>query len=312
VRAILGPPWFAWLCFIIVYSAVLLLIAIAWLPFRGKPFAQFAHWPSRIFLWTTLIALVVGLYTALVPLDVERVPITLDGLPAGLNGRRIAVIADLHVGLFTRPSRLRRIFSTAGSLSPDVVVIDGDMVDDDPIFTTKLLEGTRSLDQATPLIAVLGNHEMYGAPNEVIERLRGSRIRLLVNEGMPVRGMWIAGLSDYAAQIASLKPDFHAALAARPPEMFPVVIAHQPKAFPDAEQRRLPLTLCAHSHGGQFGFRRLRWSLAGLFLPYHMGLYRRGVSQLYVNTGTGYWLLPFRLGLPSEITLIELRAPASP
>jgi len=39
-----------------------------------------------------------------------------------------------------------------------------------------------------------------------------------------------------------------------------------------------------------------------------MGLYRRGVSQLYVNTGTGYWLLPWRLGLPSEITLIELRS----
>ncbi|HKO57536.1 MAG TPA: hypothetical protein VJ276_16810, partial [Thermoanaerobaculia bacterium] len=49
------------------------------------------------------------------------------------------------------------------------------------------------------------------------------------------------------------------------------------------------------------------WSVAGIFLPYHMGLYRRGGSQLYVNTGTGYWMLPFRLGMTSEITLIELR-----
>jgi predicted MPP superfamily phosphohydrolase len=69
----------------------------------------------------------------------------------------------------------------------------------------------------------------------------------------------------------------------------------------------LPLTLCAHTHGGQFGFRALRWSLAGLFLPYHMGLYRRGASRLYVNTGTGYWLLPWRIGVTPEITLVELR-----
>ena len=58
------------------------------------------------------------------------------------------------------------------------------------------------------------------------------------------------------------------------------------------------------------GFRprsTLRWSLAGLFLRYHMGLYDVGGAQLYVNTGTGFWLLPFRLGMTPEITLIELR-----
>ena len=301
VRAVLGPPWFAWLCFILIYCAYLLLIFITRLPRRPA---------SRIFLWGTLVALVLGVYTALVPLDVERVPVILDGLPQSLSGTKIALIADLHVGLFTRPSRLRQIFTTAASLSPDVVVLAGDMMDDDPYFTTKLLDGTRSLPSSIPLIAVLGNHEMYGAPREVIDRLRGSRIRLLVNEGLPLRGFWIAGLSDYAAQAQELQPDFNAALASQ--SGFPIVISHQPKAFPEAQQRRLQLTLCAHSHGGQFGFRRLGWSLAGLFLPYHMGLYRRGVSQLYVNTGTGYWLLPWRLGLPSEITLIELRSRPSP
>ncbi|MDQ6802050.1 MAG: metallophosphoesterase [Acidobacteriota bacterium] len=306
VRAILGPPWFAWLCFILIYCAALALIAILWLPFRRKPFPQFARWPSRIFLWGTLVAVIAGIYTALVPLDIERVPVVLDQLPPSLNGTRIALIADLHVGLFTRPSRLREIFATAGSLSPNLVVLAGDMVDDDPFFTTQLLDGARALPSSIPLLAVLGNHEMYGAPREVIDRLRGSRIHLLVNEGIALRQLWIAGISDYAAQSNALKPDFTRAFAGS--SGFPILIAHQPRAFPDAQQRNLPLTLCAHSHGGQFGIRRLGWSLAGVFLPYHIGLYRRGASQLYVNTGTGYWLLPWRLGLPPEITLIELRS----
>ena len=297
IRAVLGPPWFAWLCFIIVYCAYMLLIFITRVPRVAA---------SRVFLWGTLIALVIGVYTALVPLDVERVPVVLDRLPPALDGTRIALIADLHVGLFTRPSRLRKIFATAASLSPNVVVLAGDMIDDDPFFTTKLVEGANTLPESIPLVAVLGNHEMYGSPREVIDRLRGGRIHLLVNEGIPLRQLWIAGISDYAGTTSALKPDFNRALAGS--SGFPIVIAHQPRAFPDAQQRNLPLTLCAHSHGGQFGFRPLRWSLAGVFLPYHMGLYRRGGSQLYVNTGTGYWLLPWRLGLPPEITLIELRS----
>jgi hypothetical protein len=307
VRAVLGPPWFAWLCFIFVYCVLLLLIAIAWLPFRHRPFAQFARWPSRVFLWATIIATVIGVYTALVPLDVERIPIALKGLPLELNGMRIALIADMHVGLFSRPSRLQQIFATTNALAPDVVLLAGDLVDDDPYYMPKLLNGARALAFSIPVIAVLGNHEMYGDPFAIIDSLRGTRVRLLVNEGLPLRGLWIAGLSDYAAQSEALNPDFEAALAGRPPAVFPIVVAHQPRAFPEALRRGLPLTLCAHSHGGQFGFRRLRWSLAGLFLPYHMGLYRRGESQVYVNTGTGYWLLPWRIGVTPEITLIELR-----
>lgn len=75
-------------------------------------------------------------------------------------------------------------------------------------------------------------------------------------------------------------------------------------------RRRIPLTLCGHTHGGQFGIRPLGWSLAGVFLKYHMGLYKEGDSQMYVNTGTGYWLVPVRLGMTPEITVVELHGAA--
>lgn len=290
IRATLGPPWFAWLCFVLVYPVVALIA-----------FLFGSAWPSRIFLWLALIAIPTGVYTALVPLDVERVPLALPNAP----NARIAVIADLHVGLYTRPSRLREIFATTATLKPDVVVLAGDLIDDDPYFTPKMLAGLRDLPPNIPVFAVLGNHEMYGQPLEYIRRMRGSRARLLVNEGAAAGTLWIAGVSDYAATVPELRPDLGRALAGR--SGFPVVIAHQPKVFPESMQRGLPLTLVAHTHGGQFGFRALHWSLAGLFLPYHMGLYRRGASQLYVNIGTGYWLLPWRIGVTPEITLVELR-----
>jgi predicted MPP superfamily phosphohydrolase len=309
VRAVLGPPWFAWQSFAIVYSAVvLLLLALPWLFVHKRvPFARFARWPSRALLWITIAGGAIGVVQALVPLRVERVTVALRDLPPALEGKRIALLGDLHVGLFTRPSRLRRIFATTNALRPDVVLLAGDHVDDDPVFVPKLIEGMRPLDATIPLFAVLGNHEMYGAPAEFIARVRLTRIRLLINEGVDAGGLWIAGISDYAAQTPALRPDMAAALRARPPAAFPILLSHQPKSFDEARRRGIALTLCAHTHGGQCGFRPLHLSLAGLFLPYHMGLYERGGAQLYVNTGTGYWLLPWRLGMTPEITLIELR-----
>jgi len=243
-----------------------------------------------------------------VPLRVERVPVAIDALPAEAEGMRIAVIGDLHVGLFSRPSRLRTIFETARAQRPDLVCLAGDLVDDDPVFAPKLLAGVAALGREVPVVGVLGNHEMYGDPVEMIERLRGSRVRLLVNQGVAMRGLWLAGISDYAATRPALRPDMTAALAQRG-NLLPIVLAHQPRAFPDAIQRAVPLTLCAHSHGVQCGIRPLRWTLAGIFIPYHIGLYRRGASQLYVHTGAGYWLVPWRLGITPEIVLIELHRP---
>jgi predicted MPP superfamily phosphohydrolase len=309
VRATLGPPWLAWACFALIYSGLVLVLAVAWLPVRRRvTFARFARWPSRVFLWGTLFALVVGVWNALVPLRVERVPVVVEGLPREMEGFRVALLTDLHTGLYTRSSRLETIFKRAAAQKPDAILLAGDNIDDDPVFTTKLLDATHVLDPRMPLYAVLGNHEMYGDPFEVIRLLRGSRIRLLVNEGVSIRGVWVGGISDYASRTPQLKPDVDAAMRGKPSGAFPILLAHQPKAFVDAMKRGLPLTLCGHSHGGQFAFRPLGWSLSGVFLPYHMGLYQRGTSQLYVNTGTGYWLLPWRfgIGISPEITVIEL------
>jgi predicted MPP superfamily phosphohydrolase len=307
VRATLGPMWFAWQSFAVVYAvfATVVVTITAALPRTAREGARL--YTSRVFLWITIVASVIGFYDAVVPLRVEHVPVTIAHLPATLDGTRIALLGDLHVGLFTRVSRLHQFFATAGAEHPDVVIIAGDLIDDDPHFIPKLLRGTTTLDPRIPLLAVLGNHEMYGAPFEAIAKLRGSRIHLLVNEGFALRNVYLAGVSDFAARDPRLEPNFDRALANTPPGAIPIVIAHQPKAFPPAIAKRIPLTLVAHTHGGQLGFRPLRWSLAGLFLKYHIGLYREGASQLYVNTGTGYWLLPFRLGMTPEITLIELR-----
>lgn len=313
IRAVLGPPWFSWLIFIILYSTFAVLVAALWFLFARSriSFGAFAHLPSTGLLVVLGLATVIGIYQCLVPLRVERVPIKIRGLAPELAGYRIAQVSDLHVGLFSRPSRLRTISRRINELKPDALAVTGDMIDDDPYFVPKLLRGLDSVDANVRMFAVLGNHEIYGDPHGVIRGLDGSRLELLVNRGISLRDgkLWMAGVSDYAAGQrggADLRPDVARALEGKPAQATSILLAHQPAAFADARRNGIPFTIVGHTHGGQCGIRSIGWSLAGVFLPYHMGLYEKDGSQLYVNTGTGYWVVPFRLGMTPEITLFEL------
>ena len=316
VRAVIGPLWCGWTAWLLVEWIALAAIVLLWLPFaRRVTFARFAKPLVTFQLAAMSVVIAIGCYQALVPVRVENVPITIANLPPQLRGMRIALMSDLHVGLFSRPSRLRQFADVAQSLHPDVYAISGDLVDDDPEYTTKLLKAFEALPSDKPLIAVLGNHEMYGDPRAVIKRLKGSHIQLLVNEAHAIEHngaqLFIVGLSDFAAsrfqQNRDLAPDLPRALRNVPRGATRILLAHQPKAFMAARQQHIPLTLVGHTHGGQFAIRPLHWTLAGVFLPFDMGLYRRGDAQLYVNTGTGFWMLPFRFGITPEITLVELR-----
>jgi predicted MPP superfamily phosphohydrolase len=82
-------------------------------------------------------------------------------------------------------------------------------------------------------------------------------------------------------------------------------LAHQPAEIHNAAEHGVGLQLSGHTHGGQI------WPftyLVRLSQPYLAGLYQHGASQIYVNTGTGYWGPPMRLGTSSEITEIRLMA----
>jgi len=224
------------------------------------------------------------------------------------------MVSDLHVGHFTRPSRLKAFSLAAQKHEPDLFVVCGDITDDDPHYLPKFLRGLEALDPFLPAIGVLGNHDVYANPEKTLHVLDDSRLQMLVNEGMEIkRGnavLWLAGVGDQGARRfgkwGSVAPDFDKALEGKPEGAPVILLAHQPQGFLDALERKVDLTLSGHTHGGQFGFRFWDWSLAKPFMKYHMGHFREGDSQLYVSTGTGYWGVPIRFGLPPEVTVIEL------
>ena len=185
-------------------------------------------------------------------------------------------------------------------------------------YLPKYLESLETLDPYLPAIGVLDNHDVYADPERTLHVLEDSRLQMLVNEGMVIERngakLWLAGVGDAGARRigkwGSMAPDFDKALQGKPEGSPVVLLCHQPNGFPEARKRGVHLTLSGHTHGGQIGFKAIGWSLAKLFMEYHMGLFKEGESHLYVTPGTGYWALPVRFGLSPEVSLIEL-VPAS-
>ncbi|HEV7706061.1 MAG TPA: metallophosphoesterase, partial [Gemmatimonadaceae bacterium] len=242
------------------------------------------------------------------------VTVSLPSLPDGLEGLRIALICDTHIGPHSSRAYLARVAAAVRASNPDLIAVAGDLIDDYAPDVSIYGEALGDLSAPLGVYIIAGNHEVYAGWDEVLPRLRALSHTVLVNESRIVehRGtrLAIAGTGDPAAgrrpAAGVPAPDIAATLAEIPAGMFTVMLAHNPALWPPIASADVPLTLSGHTHWGQFSINRAGWSLANPFLELAMGAYVRGDSLLYVSPGTNYWGIPFRVGARAEVTILTL------
>jgi predicted MPP superfamily phosphohydrolase len=253
-------------------------------------------------------------------LVVREVDASIPGLPREFDGLSIAQVSDLHVGPHTSRRFLGRVVRAIRALSPDVIAVTGDLVDDRAEDVAAYAAALGALDAPLGVFMIAGNHDVYAGWDSVEDRLRRDvPARLLVNEAHIIRRgdatLVLAGTGDPAGGRrgqSRAAPDVDRTLAAAPNGATVIALAHNPALWPALARRGVSLTLSGHTHWGQFALPSLGWSLASPFLQHAMGAYRDNDSLLYINPGTGYWGIPFRLGALPEVTLVRLRrAPAA-
>jgi len=92
---------------------------------------------------------------------------------------------------------------------------------------------------------------------------------------------------------------------------FKILLSHDPDHWDEYVYGKedIDITLSGHTHGMQFGVNlgNRTWSPVSQRYPRWGGLYKEANQYLYVNTGFGFIGFPGRVGMPPEITLIELR-----
>lgn len=301
------PFWYVQL-FLPLLAIAGLVGVLAGLPFGAG--GQAGRWALALAALVLAVLVLVG-YAGTRRLVVRRLEVRLDHLPAGLEGMRIVQLSDLHVGPHTSRRYLARVAAAVRDAEPEMIVVTGDQVDDYARDIEPFAAAFRGLSAPFGVFSIPGNHDVYAGWEAVRQGLEAMGITVLVNRAVPLERngsrFWLAGTGDPAGRRGSAGPDIERTLAAVPAGGFTIVLAHNPALWPALAKRGVELTLSGHTHYGQIAIPRLGWSLASPFLEHAMGEHRQGGSYLYINPGTNYWGIPFRIGTPPEVTVLTLR-----
>lgn len=289
---------------------------------KATPFSPARRRALRWSLLYPLMGLAVSLYgNRIERMNIvdRRFEIPIKKLPAELEGFRIAQISDVHLGAYFSLERLEQMLERIAAAQPDILVITGDIFDDDSMNERAI----RLVDSFTGrfkhgIYYIHGNHEHFRRIDRIEAALARTKIHVVVNSSARVTGnLYVAGV-DYPPAAPIMKSGgrgemdglfrrqmneyVEKALAAVPYDAVVVLLAHHPEFFDVATEKKIPLTLAGHTHACQV------WGLHLLdFFKYTYGMYQREDCRLYVNAGCGSWFC-FRLGFPPEISWFTLRA----
>lgn len=249
-------------------------------------------------------------------------------LPEAFEGFRIVQISDLHLGSFNSSHQeLAQAFEMIQSEKPDLICFTGDLVNNFARETEGFEEVFELLEAPMGKFSILGNHD-YGkysrwenqkAEQQNFEEIVNAHSRLgfqlLRNHAATItrqgESIAIAGVENWGHPPFPQYADLTKATAQWDSQIpFSILLTHDPDHW-DAEvagHTNYDLTLAGHTHGMQMGvdYKGLQWSPARYKFKRWAGLYQKNNQFLYVNRGLGVMGLPARIGMPPEITLIEL------
>lgn len=246
-----------------------------------------------------------GVRTATGPPRIDRFTMPMRKLPRAMDGTRIAVVSDIHIGPLTGVDHARRITRVINSVNADLVCVVGDMVDGTVAQLGRFAAPLAEIESRRGTFFVTGNHEYYSGYAEWIDEVAELGMRPLRNERVEIAGLDLAGVNDLGGAEHGDAPDFARALGDRDPARPVVLMAHQPVAARDAAPFGVDLQISGHTHGGQMAPFNL---LVRLEQPVVSGFGNVDGVPVYVTNGAGYWGPPVRVGAPPQVTVIELRA----
>ncbi|HRW62910.1 MAG TPA: metallophosphoesterase [Bacteroidales bacterium] len=247
-------------------------------------------------------------------------------LPESFNHLKIVQISDIHIGSFLgHEEQVIKAIELINEQHPDIILFTGDLVNNFAEELNGWIPILSRLEAKYGKYSILGNHD-YGDyfewKNEAekeqnLEKIKKAHaeigFKLLLNEFIALEKentkIELVGVENWGLppfpQYGNLKTAMNGTNG-----NFKILMSHDPSHW-DAEvieKTDIDLTLSGHTHGMQFGIEigNIKWSPVKYKYPRWAGLYQVNNQYLYVNRGFGYIGFPGRVGMPPEITVLEL------
>ena len=211
---------------------------------------------------------------------------------------------------------------------PDVIFFTGDLVNNESSEVKEYVPVFEKLKAPLGVFSITGNHD-YGdykswtsqedKQNNFKDIKQAHKIMgydILMNEHrfLEQGGEKIAiiGNENWGTGRFSKYGKLDAACKGTEEAAVKLLLSHDPTHW-DAQVRpnhpEIDMTFSGHTHGFQFGVEigNFKWSPVQYVYRQWADLYREGDQYIYVNRGFGYLGYPGRVGIPPELTIIELK-----
>lgn len=254
------------------------------------------------------LLLLVGHVNALFP-RIRTLDLTVTGKASEMKGLRIVAVSDIHLGSIVGRSRVNRIVSMINSLEPDVVLLPGDIVDEDlaPVISRNLGEALRNIESRFGVFAVTGNHEYIGGVEPASAYLMDHNIIMLRDQTVKVNdSFFLVGREDRSLGRfnGGRRKDLSELMKEVDCKLPVILMDHQPFGLSEAARYGIDLQLSGHTHYGQL------WPVNYIVEQVYevaWGYRKIDGTHYYVSNGAGTWGPPVRLGNRPEIVQIRLR-----
>lgn len=298
---------------------MLLKVFVEWLSRRlsGPPAALLSSSSELVnvasLLDRSLAGNAVGRFCARLPgnqiflLEITRKTLAVPRLPPALAGLTIAHLSDLHfTGRIAREYFEYQVERTL-QLQADMIVVTGDILD--AWECREWIPATLGRLQAPHgVYFLLGNHDLRpGHPAELRAQLVDAG---LIDVGNQVTRRMIRGTTVCLAgnELPWFSPAPDVSFEGVENE-FPILLSHAPDQIDWAVQRRFPLMLAGHTHGGQIVFPVLGPVVAPsrYGVRYAGGVFQERGTVMHVSRGLS-GEEPLRWNCPPELALLTLAA----
>jgi predicted MPP superfamily phosphohydrolase len=307
---------------------------------RGRPLEDNPHRISRseffaraaIFSWSVpMIPLSFGIISGAHNFQVRRKVIHLPNLPKSFDGIQIGQLSDIHAGSLFDKTAIRGGVEMLMREKPDVIFSTGDLVNSETREINEYVNIFDRLKADLGVFSVTGNHD-YGNYREwptplakkknfdgMIAAHHQMGYSLLMNEHRMLEAggekIAVIGVENWGIGPPLRFPKYGKlaeAYRGTGDAAVKILLSHDPTHW-DAQIRpefpEIDLTFAGHTHGYQLGVNigNYSWSPAKYRFKQWADLYQEGKQYLYVNRGFGCIGYPGRIGMPPELTIIELK-----
>jgi predicted MPP superfamily phosphohydrolase len=259
---------------------------------------------------------------------VRKKTIYLPNLPKAFDGVKIGQLSDIHSGSFFNKTAVKGGIEMMLNEKPDILFFTGDLVNNESAEVKDYIDIFNKLKAPLGVFSVTGNHD-YGDYHQwpslqakqknfkdLIEAHRLLGFNLLMNEHKFIETggekLAILGIENWGGGRFAKYGKLDQAYAGTEDAPVKLLLSHDPSHW-DAQVRPLypdiDIAFAGHTHGFQFGIElgNIKWSPSQYAYKQWAGLYQEGSQYLYVNRGFGYLGYPGRIGMPPELTIIELK-----